>query len=677
MNYNEMKEIDLLSFSTKEEAKEEINKVVDSDINDVLRYINYLRFKQFNSEDFTLMDKISKFLFFEEIAEIERDYNDVHDFGAIEELEFETEVVIADANQIIVENNPYICVAQFSDNFEQILITRNGPEYKKFGCIIKGDEPGMKYIYELPPESDIYYNTLEKSDIGVKANILSSIISELPTVKTFMKEEINVEDFDFIFSRKTDKGVLSNIISGTFVILKEETLIETTKTFKEQEDERAEQARIEEEERLAKEKELENDDADDDDDVSYDDVIDVMNDINKLRNQKNAVQMYEWHIQTNDVEDYVFYGNTFEISSIEELETTEDGIFDKNDNFSIDGGNREALEDFYEEDEDDSFYLIPKSEIIRIWSTNDSKTITPIATGMGMPNFGQSNTKEVEIKTLFETSEPTDIVILGSTKYGDNYEGNFSDYSDVYITDDYSSFNITRNKKIMWRMAESDGFISIMTVQDFLKNIDQDNKEYMFDAISGFLLKDFVGEINLNVKVDDVFVDPNTFGETLKYDHSYGEDVDVDAIIDITDENVNLVELNTLLLEQLENQNEKTKYTVEISSNTEKEGFVVSDVDSSGACEWEKIEDYYGNDIDDIIKQVYIKYNITDMNIEESITDSYIADNKEYFLEIYAVCETNEPTEDINFLNEQLKKAIEKEDYTVAAQIKAKIDKLK
>jgi len=84
---------------------------------------------------------------------------------------------------------------------------------------------------------------------------------------------------------------------------------------------------------------------------------------------------YGWHIRTKDVDDYEFYFSDFEIFSIEDLEKAIDGEFNHGDYFSVDGGGDDSeLFDIYEEDPDDnSFVLIPKSDIIRIWSVDTLK----------------------------------------------------------------------------------------------------------------------------------------------------------------------------------------------------------------------------------------------------------------------------------------------------------------
>ena len=309
MNYKEMKEIDLLSFSSKAEAKEEVAKIMDSEMNDILQYINYLRFKQFNSSDFVLMDKIAKFLFFEEFAVIERK-NTQHDFGSEEELVFESEVIVIDENQIIIDDIKYICVAQFMDNFEEILIVRNSDGYKKFGTIFKDEEPSRKYVYELENESDLYYSELEKAEIGVKANILSTILSETSSLKTFIKKEIDVELYSYLLAIKTSKGIQSNVLGGAFVILKEETLLDSTKSYQEQEQEKideielkiAEEAKKQAEADLAEaqaeaqEAEAEADfyqaeadlvDLENEDEISLDEVNELLNKIQNLKKEKD------------------------------------------------------------------------------------------------------------------------------------------------------------------------------------------------------------------------------------------------------------------------------------------------------------------------------------------------------------------------------------------------------
>jgi len=235
MKYNEMKEIDLLSISTKEDAKIKVLEVVNSELNDILSYINHLRYLQFNTSDFVLMERITKFLFIEEIASIERE-NEEMDFGENQELAFKTDVVITESNVFTVDNIQYSCKAQLSDNFESILIAKNlsTNQYIKFGTIDKDISKGKKFAYELVEEADEFYDRIVDAENGIKVNILSVISGTNNITKTYIKEDIDV-GFEFTTSKKTDKGIISNVMSGSFVSLKNEELIIPAEIIEEEE----------------------------------------------------------------------------------------------------------------------------------------------------------------------------------------------------------------------------------------------------------------------------------------------------------------------------------------------------------------------------------------------------------------------------------------------------------
>jgi len=122
---------------------------------------------------------------------------------------------------------------------------------------------------------------------------------------------------------------------------------------------------------------------------------------------------------------------------------------------------------------------------------------------------------------------------------------------------------------------------------------------------------------------------------------------------------------------------DKIKFDVEISSIVEKEGFQIDDMDSSGICGWIKIENYYGDNIDDVINQVNTKYNITKMEEQELEIYWTVYESEDYFIEIYTDEIENLTNDNIDYLNEQMRLSIEKEDYETSAQIKLKIEKLK
>jgi hypothetical protein len=139
---------------------------------------------------------------------------------------------------------------------------------------------------------------------------------------------------------------------------------------------------------------------------------------------------------------------------------------------------------------------------------------------------------------LFEATKPTDIVIFGS-----NMATSFE------ITDDYSSFNLTVNDKIVkfpcgdWETSsiDSDGFVSILTLSDFLENL-KDNEEFPIDgigdAVDAVLLKNYKGVIELKVKIEDEngnirWVEQGELNSDY-INHQFGDD-DVDIYVNIND----------------------------------------------------------------------------------------------------------------------------------------------
>ena len=236
MKYSEMKEIDLLSIKTKSDAEEIVENVIESELNDILKYINHLRYLQYNSTDFKLREKISKFLFFDGIAEIERENSDC-EFGENEELAIKKveKKKIINLNIFSVDGIEYSCKSQLSDDFETILIATNTEtdEYIKFGTIDKAKSKGKKFAYVLEKEADEFYDRIIESDKGTKVNILSVVINQNHVTKTYTKESIDT-GFEFTTAKKTDKGIFSNVMSGSFVLLKEEDLLIPAPIIKEE-----------------------------------------------------------------------------------------------------------------------------------------------------------------------------------------------------------------------------------------------------------------------------------------------------------------------------------------------------------------------------------------------------------------------------------------------------------
>ena len=58
MEYLELKKFNLNFIETKTEAEEWKKIVLESDFNDTLKYLNFLRWQQYNIEDFEYTKKI-------------------------------------------------------------------------------------------------------------------------------------------------------------------------------------------------------------------------------------------------------------------------------------------------------------------------------------------------------------------------------------------------------------------------------------------------------------------------------------------------------------------------------------------------------------------------------------------------------------------------------------------
>jgi hypothetical protein len=71
-----------------------------------------------------------------------------------------------------------------------------------------------------------------------------------------------------------------------------------------------------------------------------------------------------WHIKTNKINDYKFYHGNADSNPFNTIKA-----FDKGDNWCIDaGGYSSSLKEVYKTySEDDSFVLIPKSDVLDVW----------------------------------------------------------------------------------------------------------------------------------------------------------------------------------------------------------------------------------------------------------------------------------------------------------------------
>jgi len=226
MNYKEMKKLDLATLTSREKAEEMKSQIMDSDKDDIIKYINYLRYIQYNEVDLNYMQYIINFMYLKELQNIEFDNPDIK-FGEVEELIIH-EIIVSPENQISINEEDYIINAVLIDSYETVLIaTDSNEKFRKFGYIT--DKDGINFIYELVSneiiEDDNYFNQIINAEIETKVNILSMYVGLNEIVKTFEKIEINVENLEFAYSEKTTQGVISNVVGGMILILKKPEIL--------------------------------------------------------------------------------------------------------------------------------------------------------------------------------------------------------------------------------------------------------------------------------------------------------------------------------------------------------------------------------------------------------------------------------------------------------------------
>jgi hypothetical protein len=169
-----------------------------------------------------------------------------------------------------------------------------------------------------------------------------------------------------------------------------------------------------------------------------------------------------------------------------------------------------------------SQFGMTQSSFITIPSSGSNKQ----STGTSSNSEYNSETNEHEFKAVhYETyNEPTTLVVLDTTGLDDSPRG-------IEITDDYTSFGLSiGGKKIS--EYESSGFINILTLDEYNKLIgrmDKEDLEQMAMAISGFVVPNFKGDIEVYAKNDDSgeFTTNFDFSDYIQYqlgeDDSYHE----------------------------------------------------------------------------------------------------------------------------------------------------------
>jgi len=237
MTYNELKKFDLMSISNREEFENFKKQILESENDDILKYINFLHYQQYNViSDIKYIKRIVNLLSENEFREIE--YNNKNLTGDVEDLIIEVE----ETKEEILKNPISIKAPSFQldghilsllkDDFENILIVKIKDELKVYGYI---QHNSTNYVYELPEKNQEYIQSIINAEVGTKVNIKSHYQDEDVLHKTFDKIELEDDMFSdeiFTITRKSPLGILSNVNSGSYTLLKSQTLISSETLLK-------------------------------------------------------------------------------------------------------------------------------------------------------------------------------------------------------------------------------------------------------------------------------------------------------------------------------------------------------------------------------------------------------------------------------------------------------------
>ena len=174
---------------------------------------------------------------------------------------------------------------------------------------------------------------------------------------------------------------------------------------------------------------------------------------------------------------------------------------------------------------------------------------TPVATSEVKAD--STDIKSVEVVTF---DVETDLVVVGSS-----YAGN-----DFSLTDDYSAFEVIVGNKEHKGYYESDGFVSIMTLEQFKEfqdRIIEDCGELENNGCDSFFLPKFKGTIGVTAKLDEkVFTDEFDINDyiTHQFDNDKVDRVDVfmtlpegTVIVEMTDHTIPLGKIRDMKIESV------------------------------------------------------------------------------------------------------------------------------
>jgi hypothetical protein len=135
----------------------------------------------------------------------------------------------------------------------------------------------------------------------------------------------------------------------------------------------------------------------------------------------------------------------------------------------------------------------------------------------------QKTSTEIKSKIVQTYNEETTLVVVGTTDHNDD--------SDVEITDDYTGFGIYVGGKKFNGSYESDGFISIMTLDNF-KKWQSSYPEFLTDGggVESFILPNFKGTISVTAKVDEGFTNQFDLSDFIQHQDGM-EDAEVYLVL--------------------------------------------------------------------------------------------------------------------------------------------------
>jgi hypothetical protein len=172
MTYQELKQFDLNSIKSQEEADNFTKDILSLDDIDIIKYINFLRWQQYNSDDIKYISRIIKILSVDELKKINNENaeiitGDVEDLIIIQEVE-KKEI----ENPIYIDGVVFTVKAILKDDFENVMIV--SPEIE----LVPEDALNMVLAEEFMHELKLLFIPMdieELTNYGSNKNIQDSI----------------------------------------------------------------------------------------------------------------------------------------------------------------------------------------------------------------------------------------------------------------------------------------------------------------------------------------------------------------------------------------------------------------------------------------------------------------------------------------------------------------------